>query len=340
MKKFKSFAAAMKHEIGEKGYEVEKEEGHGDMKGHPSVKQIAHKHNITPEEVVAQVKKGYKLEKEHTNNIDMAIDIALQHVNEFPTYYDELIKMETGLKKNHSKFKDNKIQEALGDRKFCSLCGKHEYEQECSYGPEMWKKYSIATVHPANEEAKHGLYYNVNQRKKKGLPPKKSGEEGYPTAKAWKDSAKTEEYTFSENLKQAQKNVGASKCWTGKKVGKPPTKMKGGKEVPNCVAAEDTCISFSQFMQLAEASPAWQKKEGKNPEGGLNKKGIASYRREHPGSHLSLAVTTKPSKLDPDSKSAKRRKSFCARMGGMPGPMKDEKGRPTRKALSLRKWNC
>ena len=85
---------------------------------------------------------------------------------------------------------------------------------------------------------------------------------------------------------------------------------------------------------------AWQRKEGKNPEGGLNKAGIASYRRENPGSKLSMAVTTKPSKLDPDSKSAKRRKSFCARMGGMPGPMKDEKGKPTRKALSLRKWNC
>jgi hypothetical protein len=85
---------------------------------------------------------------------------------------------------------------------------------------------------------------------------------------------------------------------------------------------------------------AWQRKEGKNPEGGLNKKGIESYRRENPGSHLSLAVTTPPSKLDPNSKPAKRRKSFCARMGGMPGPMKDEKGRPTRKALSLRKWNC
>jgi hypothetical protein len=91
---------------------------------------------------------------------------------------------------------------------------------------------------------------------------------------------------------------------------------------------------------IGEESAAWQRKEGKNPEGGLNKKGIASYRRENPGSKLSLAVTTPPSKLDPDSKSAKRRKSFCARMGGMPGAMKDEKGRPTRKALSLRKWNC
>jgi hypothetical protein len=96
--------------------------------------------------------------------------------------------------------------------------------------------------------------------------------------------------------------------------------------------------TFGEFIQ--EASAAWQRKEGKNPEGGLNKKGIASYRRENPGSKLSLAVTTPPSKLKPGSKKAKRRKSFCARMSGMPGPMKDEKGRPTRKALSLRKWNC
>ena len=89
-----------------------------------------------------------------------------------------------------------------------------------------------------------------------------------------------------------------------------------------------------------EEVAAWQRKEGKNPEGGLNAKGVASYRRENPGSKLQTAVTTEPSKLKPGSKDANRRKSFCARMGGMPGPMKDEKGRPTRKALSLRKWNC
>jgi hypothetical protein len=97
---------------------------------------------------------------------------------------------------------------------------------------------------------------------------------------------------------------------------------------------------FSDWRFELEEGAAWQRKEGKNPEGGLNRKGIESYRNTHKGSKLSLAVTTPPSKLDPDSKSAKRRKSFCARMGGMPGPMKDEKGRPTRKSLSLRKWNC
>jgi predicted RNA binding protein YcfA (HicA-like mRNA interferase family) len=96
----------------------------------------------------------------------------------------------------------------------------------------------------------------------------------------------------------------------------------------------------NEDIEIDEASAAWQRKEGKNPEGGLNRKGIESYRRENPGSKLSMAVTTPPSKLKPGSKAANRRKSFCARMGGMPGPMKDEKGRPTRKALSLRKWNC
>ena len=88
------------------------------------------------------------------------------------------------------------------------------------------------------------------------------------------------------------------------------------------------------------ASPAWQRKEGKSASGGLNRKGIASYRRANPGSKLSMAVTTKPSKLKAGSKDAKRRKSFCARMSGMPGPAKKPNGEPTRKTLALRKWNC
>lgn len=91
---------------------------------------------------------------------------------------------------------------------------------------------------------------------------------------------------------------------------------------------------------LLKESAAWQKKSGKNKNGGLNAKGVASYRREHPGSKLQTAVTTKPSKLKKGSKAAKRRKSFCARMGGMKGPMKKDNGEPTRKALALRKWNC
>lgn len=85
---------------------------------------------------------------------------------------------------------------------------------------------------------------------------------------------------------------------------------------------------------------AWTRKEGKNPAGGLNAKGVASYRAANPGSKLKMAVTTKPSKLKAGSKAANRRKSFCARMGGMPGPMRKPNGKPTRKALALKKWNC
>ena len=93
---------------------------------------------------------------------------------------------------------------------------------------------------------------------------------------------------------------------------------------------------------LFEAA-AWQKSSGKNKNGGLNQKGVNSYRREHPGSKLQTAVTTKPSKLKKGSKAAKRRKSFCARMRGM---KKHRTGAKTahdpnsRINKSLRKWNC
>ena len=80
---------------------------------------------------------------------------------------------------------------------------------------------------------------------------------------------------------------------------------------------------------------AWRRKEGKSPTGGLNAKGIASYRRENPGSKLKKAVT---GKVKPGSKAAKRRKSFCARMSGMKGAMKKPNGEPTRKALALKAW--
>jgi len=86
-------------------------------------------------------------------------------------------------------------------------------------------------------------------------------------------------------------------------------------------------------------TPAWTRSEGKDPKGGLNRKGVASYRAANPGSKLKMAVTTPPSKLKKGSKAANRRKSFCARMSGVKGPMAKD-GKPTRKALALRKWNC
>jgi len=90
-------------------------------------------------------------------------------------------------------------------------------------------------------------------------------------------------------------------------------------------------------------SPAWQRKEGKSKSGGLNRKGIASYRAANPGSKLSMAVTTKPSKLKKDSKAANRRKSFCSRMKGLKKRLTSDKTARdpnSRVNKSLRKWNC
>jgi hypothetical protein len=78
-------------------------------------------------------------------------------------------------------------------------------------------------------------------------------------------------------------------------------------------------------------SPAWQRKEGKAPSGGLNAKGRASYNKANPG---------KPGLKAPQPEGGPRKKSFCARMSGVKGPMKKPDGSPTRKALALRKWKC
>lgn len=76
-------------------------------------------------------------------------------------------------------------------------------------------------------------------------------------------------------------------------------------------------------------TPAWQRSEGKNPKGGLNARGRASARAE--------GMNLRPPVKSGDNP---RRASFLARMGGMPGPERDEKGEPTRLLLSLRAWGA
>jgi hypothetical protein len=77
-------------------------------------------------------------------------------------------------------------------------------------------------------------------------------------------------------------------------------------------------------------SPAWQRKAGKNPDGGLNAAGRASYNRET-GGNLRAPVR---------SGDNPRRARFLARMGNMDGPERDEKGRPTRLLKSLQAWGA
>jgi hypothetical protein len=151
---------------------------------------------------------------------------------------------------------------------------------------------------------------------------------------------KTVKIILNKQLEEEKKM--SNPCWKGYKA--YGMKKKDGKEVPNCVPVEEQGSSATPYTERPTyESAAWQRKEGKNPEGGLNRKGIASYRRENPGSKLSMAVTTKPSKLKKGSKAANRRKSFCARMSGMKKRLtsaKTARDPNSRINKSLRKWNC
>jgi hypothetical protein len=151
-------------------------------------------------------------------------------------------------------------------------------------------------------------------------------------------------------------------CWdTHKQVG---MKKKGDRMVPDCVpkneeveqqfdlieeVIEDLALQhnldpeyvwekFEQFSDEELLEYAVDAKGHKSSTGGLTQKGRDAYNAK--GANLQAPVTTPPSKLKAGSKAANRRKSFCARMGGMEGPMKKPNGEPTRKALALRKWNC
>lgn len=116
-------------------------------------------------------------------------------------------------------------------------------------------------------------------------------------------------------------------CWDNyKQFG---MKTKNGKSVPDCRGPIND-----------DMSEDWQKVNKHDKTDGMSSKAVKAYRRENPGSKLQTAVTKKPSELKAGSKDANRRKSFCARMSGVKGPMKDEHGKPTAKAKALSRWNC
>ena len=179
-------------------------------------------------------------------------------------------------------------------------------------------------------EGERGLWDNIHAKRKRiksgsGERMRKPGSKGAPTKQNFKDSM-SEDVVEAEELFDLIEDI-----------------IEG--------IAKDNNVDSEFIWEDLESVPdeelievaAWQRKEGKNPEGGLNAKGIAAYRRENPGSKLQMAVTTKPSKLKPGSKAANRRKSFCARMGGMKKRLtsaKTARDPDSRINKALRKWNC
>ena len=167
------------------------------------------------------------------------------------------------------------------------------------------------------------------------------------------------------------------KCWKGKKIGNPKTKMKGGVRVNNCVPAESKELAEefdlieSVIADLAERNQVdaeviwedlesldddelyvfattvpvmedWQKVNKKDKTDGMSRKAVKAYRRENPGSKLKTAVTTKPSKLKKGSKASKRRKSYCSRSRGQMKMHNISCAKTPDKAIckARRRWSC
>jgi hypothetical protein len=216
------------------------------LKSHRTVEQIAKKHRLEVSFIKNQLKMGIPIEHEHTQDKVLATDIALQHLDEIPDYYTRLKKMEASAKKEHKKFKDvkedavtdlqrgitelpdasydsidNLMRRIMKKRKVTAKELHNDFVDKHNQTPDTWAKKNM-------KEENNGLWRNIHTRRKKRLPRKEPGQKGYP-----------ETLDIKEGLKQARKNVGASKCWTGKKVGSPATKIKDGEEVPNCVPVKE-----------------------------------------------------------------------------------------------------
>ncbi len=102
---------------------------------------------------------------------------------------------------------------------------------------------------------------------------------------------------------------------------------------------DDELYVFAATSQLNED---WQKVNKKDKTDGMSRKAVKAYRREHPGSKLKTAVTTKPSKLKKGSKASKRRKSYCSRSKGQMNMHNISCAKTPDKAIckARRRWNC
>jgi len=105
---------------------------------------------------------------------------------------------------------------------------------------------------------------------------------------------------------------------------------------------EDELYVFAVTSQPIMESEAWQKANNRDKTDGMSQKAVNSYRREHPGSKLKTAVTTKPSKLKKGSKASKRRKSYCSRSRGQMKMHSISCAKTPDKAIckARRRWNC
>ena len=193
---------------------------------------------------------------------------------------------------------------------------------------------------------KRGLWDNIHAKRERikhgsGEHMRKPGEKGRPTAKDLKAS-QSEAYTTGEPQSKDPNDPSSRFVGTDSLTGilKDTTPGQGRSKTLSTIKKvinEKKCSCDDCECGMEEDAKGY-----KSETGGLTQKGRDHYNRES-GGHLKAPVTTEPSKLKKGSKAANRRKSFCARMGGMKKRLTSAKTAndpDSRINKALRKWNC
>jgi hypothetical protein len=167
-------------------------------------------------------------------------------------------------------------------------------------------------------KSKEAFSKNIATEIKAGKPPKQAAAIAYSVKR---DAQKMKSGGLYENIHAKRERIAQG---SGEKMRKPgsagaPTAadFKAAAKTAKMSKGGDPRLSVSRGEKLPTSQGA-----------GLTQKGRDKFNRAT-GSNLKAPQAKGP-----------RHDSFCARMSGMPGPMKDDKGQPTRKAASLKRWHC
>ena len=194
----------------------------------------------------------------------------------------------------------------------------------------------------------------INMKKKGKKPKNEEVAEGYgrywcSTDKKWKERKGPKQSRKSESVEESVDELARMLELSG--LGLTPEQEFDIIEQfvesiaeQNGVDAEVVWEDFESLddNELYSLCEDWQKVNKKDKTDGMSRKAVNAYRREHPGSKLKTAVTTKPSKLKRGSKASKRRKSYCSRSAGQKRMHHIDCSKTPDKAIckARRRWNC
>ena len=247
------------------------------IKAHKTVEQIAKKHRLETSFIQKQLDMGEPIEHEHTQDHELAMDIALQHLDEIPDYYTRLKKMEASAKKEHKKFKDVKEENSSDGNlkyewdtpihpekiRYCIKCGKDETREDCQYGTRYWDLFSLPSKLKEETKKKGSLHKwfqdSESTDKTPGWVEVISGE---PCAREEGEEDETPKCVSSDKRASMTKSERIS-AQRRKSATDPNQPEKSGAAKPTYVSTDSPKKKMKEEMDVQEAKDKPGKGSGK-----------------------------------------------------------------------------